>query len=265
LNAFLRPSVVDKVRAVVCDGARRRDVIWRESGNECAAARLDDSARVTFLHYAKTGGEFVEKTFGLMKNHRPAAERQRRGDFDRQKALVVTVVRNPLERLVSWFRFCIHGHRTHLPKPRIICTAAIQAFDQHYPNFRAAFAAWLPVALDRSLNAAAADAANDDDNIDAIQTTFQSFVTLENGLIAADFVLRFKQLGDDLRALLCMVGVEFREMPSAPVNTYNPDAMMPEANATRVRELYLLDWLALYDRSSLELAERYFASDMDLI
>lgn len=197
-----------------------------------------------------------------MKNHRSAAVRQKSGDFDRQKALVVTVARNPLERLASWFRFCIHGHRTHLPKPRTICLAATQAFDAHYPDFRAAFAAWLPVALDRSQRA---DARDDDSDINVIQATFHSFITLENGLIAPDFVLRFKHLGDDLRALLCMLGVEFREMPSAPVNTYNPDAMMPEANATRVRELYRADWLTLFDRNSLEFAERYFANDMELI
>jgi hypothetical protein len=258
-NRFRRADVVRSVRALVCDGTRRRDVIWREVSQQCSEARLDRFARVVFLHYAKTGGEFVEKTFDLMKNHRSASVRDEHGDFDRQKVLVVTVVRNPLERLVSLFRFCIHGHRTHLPKPRNICQRAVQLFDEHYPDSRAAFGVWLPFALSRE--AAAADPAED---VEIIQANFDSFITLANGRYAPDFVLRFKHLGDDLRALLCMLGVEFRDMPSAPVNSYNPDAMMPEANATRVRELYRADWLSLFDRDSLAIAERHFASDMVL-
>lgn len=251
LAAFRRPDVVRQIRARVCDGDARRDnVAWREDASVCRNASLKELRNPLFLHFPKTGGEFIEKLFGLMKNHSPAVERE----LDKAKALVFTVARDPLERLVSWFRFCVHGHRTHLPRPRRMCTAATILLTTS-DSFRAAFSEWLPLALTGPLG--------DDDPADVgrIRGTFSDFATLADGRFAADFVVRFSHFDDDVRALLCLLGAPF-DLPKAAVNSFNVDAMMPEANVTLVRALYRADWLSFFDADALQLAERHFSRDL---
>lgn len=251
LAAFRRPDVVRLIRARVCDGdVRRDDVAWREDAPVCGNATLQGLRNPVFLHFPKTGGEYVERLFDLMKNHSPAKERKL---DDKSKALVFTVARDPLERLVSWFRFCVHGHRTHLPRPRRLCTAATVLLNTA-DSFRGAFSEWLPIAL--------AGPMGDDDpaDVERIRGTFTDFATLADGRFAADYVVRFSHFDDDLRALLCLLGAPF-ELPKAAVNSFNVDAIMPEANVTLVRALYRADWLSLFDVDALQLAERHFAAD----
>lgn len=63
----------------------------------------------TFVHVSKTGGETLITLLGLPKDHRPARERPRSADGEWRFA----VVRNPWDRLVSWY---FHLRR-HLQPP----------------------------------------------------------------------------------------------------------------------------------------------------
>ena len=66
----------------------------------------------------------MEKALHLLKNHATAPEREIRPD-----SFVVTVIRNPYSRILSWFRYCLHGTKTGaLPAPRSICAEAINIY-----------------------------------------------------------------------------------------------------------------------------------------
>jgi hypothetical protein len=260
LEAFRRPELVAGIRALVCDGGVRRFAVLREGSDACAKLQLQQRPRlrsVEFVHVAKTGGEFVQKVFGLMKNHRFAAQRWNSTSDGKTHALVITVQRNPLDRLASWFRFCCHGHRTHLPKPRSVCRRAIDLLNST-DDSRAAFSAWLPFALHSPVPT------DERAEVALIRASFKQFITLADGTLAPDFVLRFEHFEDDLRALLCMLGATTFDLPRGRVNGYDLDGMMEDADVPRVRQLYATDWLALFSADAIRLAESHFADDLSL-
>ena len=71
---------------------------------------------LVFLHIPKTGGESLENALEIKKNHK--TWRQRRGETVLNSSFLVTIIRNPFDRMLSWFRFCLHGWRGHLPGPK---------------------------------------------------------------------------------------------------------------------------------------------------
>ena len=65
----------------------------------------------------------MEFILGLIKNHRTAYVRNKcngylDNDVNGTKGDVwITIVRNPYDRLFSWFKFCIHGYHGEIPTP----------------------------------------------------------------------------------------------------------------------------------------------------
>jgi len=69
--------------------------------------------RLSFLHVPKTGGESVEINLGLgnHKNHSLGQDRLGYLDRDQLDALsVFTTIRDPHDRMLSWFKFCLAGY-----------------------------------------------------------------------------------------------------------------------------------------------------------
>ena len=88
----------------------------------CLCLGLQNNKEIAFVHIPKTGGETVEKLFGLSKNHHPVYKRFSKGIPD--NAFVFSIIRDPYTRIFSWFKFCIHGWNKILPHPRDVCREA---------------------------------------------------------------------------------------------------------------------------------------------
>ncbi|KAH8064377.1 hypothetical protein JL722_1242 [Aureococcus anophagefferens] len=93
---------------------------YGELGGHYAAPAL---VRYCEKHPKGTGGTSVEKAFKprFPKNHALAYDRS-----DLAGASVVAVIRDPYDRALSWFRFCIAGFYGKLPHPTAHCAKARQ-------------------------------------------------------------------------------------------------------------------------------------------
>lgn len=85
-----------------------------------------------FLHIPKTGGESLEHTLQIRKNHETWWERRAwYAGNQTKKGLSITIIRNPFDRMYSWFKFCLHGWKRHLPGPPEQCLKAHHVIHSH--------------------------------------------------------------------------------------------------------------------------------------
>ena len=74
-----------------------------------------------FVHIPKTGGTTIEAVLKIPKNHALAFDRFQ--ELERPTTFTVAVVRNPWDRALSWYRFCVAGAGPP-PHPVAHCTFA---------------------------------------------------------------------------------------------------------------------------------------------
>jgi len=209
-----------------------------------------------FIHIPKTGGESIEAAFGLQKDHSLA--QARRSEFfnktKRNDVFVFTVVRNPFARMWSWFRFCVHGWKKHLPGPGEECHAAIDALsseqDLTQDSVREGFVHWLTMLdTDRERFRGVMGWNLNSQYVDWIVDP----VTKRN---IPDYFIRFEHYEEDFAAMCeCMglhgknlphgndSGAEAGRNPKVPAKITNFLATIPYTNAyVAESEAIVLQW-----------------------
>jgi hypothetical protein len=110
------------IRDMICDNKNKTFGIITQSNQE----------QFQFLHIPKTGGESLEDTLNIHKSH--DTWWQRREWYTENKTrhgLSITIIRNPFDRMYSWFKFCLHGWKRHLPGPPEQCLKAHTVIHSH--------------------------------------------------------------------------------------------------------------------------------------
>ena len=125
------------------------DPLWNISATRnmkqyCPCSK-DSPCSMAHIHIPKTAGSELEREFGLSKTHNlyrdflknPNIWKLDTGASIRPN-LVVTVLRNPYDRLMSWFRFCINGftEKNALPSPNVICQTARDYFNDAVHGYK---------------------------------------------------------------------------------------------------------------------------------
>ena len=140
--------------------------------------------RFLFVHVPKTGGSSIEHAFGYRKDHRLAYDRVN----ELNRTLGFSIVRNPFDRMLSWYRFCISGFGIHsrIPLPTAHCTLAREISirnETHAINFEN----WLTAVL---LDPEYAHT--------WVTTSTAVYLTNPHGQFIVDVILRYEEFDDPL-------------------------------------------------------------------
>ena len=201
-----------------------------------------------------------------------------------------TQVRHPLDRLVAWYRFCIHGHHLlgHKISPARLCMRAVTAYLAN-DDLRDGFTQFLTTLGWHE----------DDPSLDgqvgwnawayALWPQTRWLQANDTSRLLVDFVLRFEELESDFERLQCALGHAPGAQPlrhdNDPIHTLTSDLSKtdehrvaheyrgPAAKCTNQTKwpLYVaavkrdLDrpWIEFYDERSLRRVADRFRSDLD--
>ena len=243
---------------------------------------------VRFIHVPKTGGENFQKLItgsGALKNHSTATDQQ--FDGRQPRPFVVTIVRNPYDRVWSWFKFCIHGDRRQLPGPERFCEPALDAFLTAADRLGNRTAGWSDAALLHSWQQALRQwtasvggfmrrpvgrrAASRIDQSDVARLSMVDFlVHRPSGHFAADFVLRFERYENDLAGLFACFGPPWDTLNASRTHEHSSSGdatrtMQPAAG--RLGELYShlssLERRRVFTSATRDWVHRWFGADFD--
>ena len=250
-------------RTPILDEANRPAVrLWRDrvcshpsSSRGCSAPLPRGGRKPLFVHIPKTGGESLEALLGTRKNHSLARNRPEIADgykyhghsgaeSNRTRHFAFSIVRNPFDRFVSWFRFCLDGWYNpnrgvvETPQPRVLCRAAMR----YWADFRSApssdtpdqrrqrsFSAWMRLVMSTTNSSVISGEhvfvpAFQLKNVQASQMAFlqppPSARANRDPVVAVDFLVRFEDYDRDMRTLTCLLGeitaAFTRTLPSGP-------------------------------------------------
>lgn len=226
--------------------------------------RIDN---ILFLHIPKTGGESLERTLHVPKNHN--LQRDRRTQYS-DTTFVLTVLRNPFARTFSWFRFCLHGWRGRLPKPWNHCALAheiLQSEQQKQPSTtttpenheltvaRNAFSSWVTTVF------------GNETFVDHRITV--SMVDFLGGLVPSlqvDYYLRMEHYAEDFSRIKGLLGLG--DLPHANDSSGRQDSgskisILLNTNYTAVTgDVWQRPYQEIYTVSSRQIVALHFAKDL---
>jgi hypothetical protein len=188
----------------------RSEVVQAYQQPESCLPSCECQRTVHFLHIPKSGGESIELALNLTKNHHTAM--QRFGKRPQRLNDVIAVVRSPHERVLSWFKYALHGaskpgsHRVRGVQPKVMSRMALNASNLanttgKSSDLRSAFELFVgelytePTAM----------------HYEHLWTHGSSteYLFHDNGQLAPRLVLRFEQLEADWkRAVRCGLGID---------------------------------------------------------
>jgi len=277
-----------KFRDIICSNVNAINGTGDEAEDEDEVSALPNliplPARnnVIFYHVPKTGGESLEMALGIKKNHSPWWNRQTAASH-RLEHVAVTIVRNPYDRMMSWFRFCLHGYRGGLPGPKAHCLLAhshiadtlprtttttdsatsktLEQQDRHQHHtpetVSMAFESWLEEILMSPKLAH-----------HYFTYTYQQFI---GGIrpLRLDYIIRFEHYEDDYALLARALGMEDESLPKQNGSTENRGQIDPENESsfgmhydTEVAALLKKGYRDIYTVRAKELVEMVFEADL---
>lgn len=245
------PLYRTEMRDIICSGSNNHAI-----GTTIPKTLNGEPLKLIFLHVPKTGGESLEALLKIKKNHTVQGERAK--EYSNAKHhLAVTIIRNPFSRMFSWFRFCIHGSRGHIPSPHKFCRLALDLFaDMPQPNnavtVSSAFEQWLSIALPVR---------------DPVHPWFSTTVDYIGGIfpLQLDYYIRFEHYDEDTRLLLEALGRNATEVVHENSSSGNSSGLLASyKNHTQdeVKELLSMNYDDVYTDTARNLVEFHFAKDL---
>ena len=203
----------ETLRELICNNTNR-NISFKDIYGHNKYHYLIMKNYLEFIHLSKTGGESVESTLKIKKNHKRAMERI--NNIFNNNILSFTIIRNPYSRTFSWFKFCIHGWYDYFGRPHIPiapfsknmsctdCRYALNLWTNKYlndanitiKNAKIAFEKWLIRAFI--------------DNKDCMETNLPYNIYLTHNvsnIFLVDLIMRFETLKLDWNIFLDILGV----------------------------------------------------------
>jgi hypothetical protein len=265
-----------------------RDIICSIANNDTTnLIPLPARNNIVFYHVPKTGGESLEMALGIKKSHGTWSQRTRQGkDYEPSNNVAVTIVRNPYHRMLSWFRFCLHGYRGHLPGPEIQCLLA----HEHIADA-------LPMSTSRSAGThpPISSSSNDTNNLEqphtqeTVSLAFESWLAkilkskeLENpwftytyqkfigGVqpLRLDYIIRFEHYEADYALLAKALGMENGSLPKQNGSKEGDRGEIKPGNKyglrydAEVAALLKKEYQEIYTERAKELVDMVFQADL---
>lgn len=270
-------------------------VIFRRSCPQNASAK-----QLIFIHIPKTGGESLEKAWDLPKNHHLASERRHEvfsSAGRRDDVFVATIIRNPYDRMWSWFRYCLQKDGWYVYHcPVLECKLAVHLAIAEYNErklmmklstvheslqleeaktvFRSAFSEWLIIQDTKRIPNDSNLTDEDEKLVPQLGDPEKSCLhgsTLTNTItdwlvdpktreVMPDFTIRFESYEEDFVELNKCLGAQ-KEVPHE--NAASSTESKYHVPVDLVTALSSMSWKEAYKPDALQVVRRWFTDDFD--
>lgn len=251
-------------------------------------AKEQNPPKLVFIHIPKTGGESVEAALKIQKDHRTAFTRNfckpASAKLRAPRTVWFTIVRNPYSHLLSWFKFCIHGWRGHIPTPQDInlCDSvdswAAKISTEHnllsLSAIRESFNHWILATKKVFDEQNAKDHGNSCDrgHLYHVWGTYETWLKDQNGNLLVDAVIKFEDIFEKklyksiAEALDVSTGVLFplNHPANSPLTHENSESILNSRNPLVNRAIDSAHWPTRnwFNNHTAEVIARHFKNDL---
>lgn len=191
---------------------------------------------LVFVHIPKTGGEAVEKVLGLKKNHYHARARKQK-DACWDKKFKFTVVRNPWDRMLSYY---FHLRKSLDPSNSKYYKKPLNPKRAWKLATSLEFNAWITKVLVQEPKAGTNEAGV------RLMASAYDYLFSPDGHVLVDYIVKFEDLGRDVKRVFRMIG--------------RPNLGLAKLNASKRKHNYR----TYYNNHSIALVAKAFAKDVSI-